>query len=69
MIADPASLLYVTGSLEEANDNAIAIVGTRHPTAGGRAFTEELSRNLATLGFTIVSGLPGVLMPQHTVER
>lgn len=47
----------MTGRLEEADDHAIAIVGTRHATAGGRAFTEELSRNLASLGFTIVSGL------------
>ncbi|MEK7269151.1 MAG: DNA-processing protein DprA, partial [Nitrospirota bacterium] len=37
--------------------NAVAIVGARRATAAGRLLTEELSRDLASAGFTIVSGL------------
>ncbi len=56
-IPDPPPLLYVSGSLERADHQAVAIVGSRKATAAGRLLTEELSRELASLGFTIVSGL------------
>ena len=35
----------------------MAIVGTRKVSAAGRVFAEELARDLAAMGFTIVSGL------------
>lgn len=57
MIPDPPPLLYLTGGWTQADDHALAIVGTRNATPGGSAFTEALSQNLASLGFTIVSGL------------
>lgn len=56
-IADPPPLLYVQGTLLEADDRAVAIVGTRKVSSAGRAFAEELASDLAALGFTIVSGL------------
>jgi DNA processing protein len=56
-IPDPPLLLYVGGSLAQADNHAIAIVGSRRVTAGGRLVTEELSCKLAAAGFTIVSGL------------
>lgn len=56
-IPDPPPLLYVGGTLEQQDQHAIAVVGSRHATAAGRAVTEELSRDLASAGFTIVSGL------------
>jgi DNA processing protein len=56
-IPDPPPLLYVSGSLERADHQAVAIVGSRKATAAGRLLTEELSRELASMGFTIVSGL------------
>ena len=56
-ISDPPPLLYVTGNLQSLNRYAIGVVGSRRPTPAGRAVTEELSRDLAALGFTIVSGL------------
>ncbi len=56
-IADPPPLLYVGGRLEPADALAVAVVGSRRATPAGRAFTEELSRDLAARGFTIVSGL------------
>ncbi len=57
MIPDPPPLLYVTGTLSEQDELAVAIVGSRRATAAGRVLTDELSRDLAAAGFTIVSGL------------
>ena len=57
MIADPPPLLYITGTLTEQDELAIAIVGARRATAAGRAMTEELSHDLAAAGMTVVSGL------------
>jgi|CXWL01.1.fsa_nt_gi DNA processing protein len=57
MIADPPPLLYITGTLTEQDELAVAIVGARRATAAGRAMTEELSRDLAGAGMTVVSGL------------
>lgn len=57
MIADPPPLLYITGTLTEEDELAVAIVGARRATASGRAMTEELSHDLAEAGMTVVSGL------------
>lgn len=57
MIADPPPLIYVSGTLSEQDDLAVAVVGSRRATAAGRVLTDELSRDLAAAGFTIVSGL------------
>ena len=56
-IADPPPLLYYTGQMLECDQQALAIVGTRKGSHAGRAFTRQLSEDLAALGFTIVSGL------------
>lgn len=56
-IPDPPPLLYLSGTLGSDDDRAIAIVGSRKATPAGLAFTEELSQTLATVGFTIVSGM------------
>ncbi len=56
-IPDPPPLLYVTGQLDESDQQAIAIVGSRRATPAGCVFTQTLSRELVALGFTIVSGL------------
>ena len=57
MIADPPPLLYITGTLTEQDELAMAIVGARRATAAGRAMTQELSHDLAGAGMTVVSGL------------
>ena len=57
MITDPPPLLYVTGTLIEQDELAVAIVGARRATAAGRTVTEELSHDLAEAGITVVSGL------------
>lgn len=56
-IHDPPPLLSVSGSLDEADHHAIAVVGTRDATPAGLAVAERLSRGLAEAGFTVVSGL------------
>ena len=57
MISTPPSLLYMTAPLRTEDTNALAIVGARKASPGGVSFTEELSYNMASLGFTIVSGM------------
>ena len=56
-IADPPPLLYVSGSLEESDQLAVALVGARRATPAGQMITERLANELAAAGFTIVSGL------------
>lgn len=57
MIADPPPLLYLSGTPSEDHEVAIAIVGGRRATPAGRMVTEEIARELAAAGVTIVSGL------------
>lgn len=56
-IPDPPVLLYVEGELASSNENLLAIVGTRAPTQYGKMVAEKLTAELASRGFTIVSGL------------
>jgi len=56
-IFDPPSRLYVRGELHPADVSAVAIVGARRATEYGRAVAEELARDLATCGITVVSGM------------
>lgn len=57
MIPDPPPMLYVSGTLNDSDELAIAVVGARRATAAGRLVTEDLTSGLAGAGFTIVSGL------------
>lgn len=56
-IHDPPPILYVSGNVSRFDQPAVAIVGSRKATTAGRAFTEQLSAELASVGFTVVSGL------------
>lgn len=56
-IPDPPPLLYVSGGLLPQDDVAVAIVGGRRATSSGRIVTEEIAKELAACGVTIVSGL------------
>lgn len=56
-IPDPPPLLYVSGSLLPKDEVAVAIVGGRRATQSGRLITEEIAKDLAGWGVTIVSGL------------
>jgi DNA processing protein len=55
-IYDYPPFLYVKGSLSQA-EVCVAIVGSRLASTYGRYVTEKLSRELALMGITVVSGL------------
>lgn len=57
MIQDPPPLLYISGSVREEDELALAVVGARRATAEGRMVAEDLANELAASGFTIISGL------------
>lgn len=56
-IDQPPPVLYVRGALIEADEWAVALVGTRRVTTYGRQVTEQLATALAQNGVTVVSGL------------
>jgi DNA processing protein len=56
-IYDPPPFLYVKGETKKQDSNAIAVVGSRNPSEYGNMVTEEISRDLASGGITIVSGM------------
>lgn len=53
-LPEPPSRLFLRGELPRGP--AVAIVGTRRPSAEGAAFTRELARQLARAGVAILSG-------------
>ena len=53
----PPPLLYACGSWTPADADAVALVGTRNPTAYGREAALALAREAASAGRTVVSGL------------
>ena len=56
-IPGPPAQLYVNGDPEILHLPALAIVGSRNPTAGGAQNAFEFARHLGAMGFCIVSGL------------
>ncbi len=56
-IFDPPPVLYYLGEIRLEDEWAVAMVGTRNPTAYGREAAGVLSRDLASAGITVVSGL------------
>jgi DNA processing protein len=54
---NPPPVLYVAGTITDADRLALAVVGTRSPTPYGRIMGENFSATLAKRGLTIVSGL------------
>ena len=57
MIADPPPVLFVKGTLAAEEERAVAIVGSRSASDYGRRMARDLARGLASLGFTVVSGM------------
>ena len=55
-IPDPPPFFYVLGNLGNCEKN-IAMVGTRKPTSYGISCARQLSSQMASRGFTIVSGM------------
>ncbi len=56
-IDSPPPVLYVRGAFLEADEWAVAVVGTRRVTAYGRQVTEKVVRYLARNRISVVSGL------------
>lgn len=54
---DAPVVLYAHGNLNPQTMQAIAIVGTRHPTADGLDHAHAFARSLAGQGWCVVSGL------------
>ena len=56
-LTDPPPLLFLKGREELLTRPAVAVVGTRKATEGGRRTAEALGRVLAGAGITVVSGM------------
>lgn len=56
-IYDPPLVLFVRGNWNDADEPCVAIVGTRTPSSYGARMAEQLGRELAARGVTVVSGL------------
>jgi len=50
-------LLYVNGDVDALHLPALAVIGSRNPTQGGRRNAHDFARHLAGRGLAIVSGL------------
>ncbi len=55
--ADPPLLLYVQGDLTALARPAVAVVGSRHPSAQGRDNARAFAAELGRQGYVVVSGL------------
>lgn len=56
-IPDPPLVLYVRGDLSVVSDHAVAIVGTRRPSAYGSSVAHRLAGDLAERRLVVVSGM------------
>jgi DNA processing protein len=56
-ISDPPLVLYVRGDVRVLSQHAVAVVGTRRPTAYGSSVAHRLAGDLAQRQLVIVSGL------------
>jgi len=56
-IYDPPPYLYVRGGSKNEDRLSVAIIGSRSATNYGRQITETISKELSSLGITIVSGM------------
>lgn len=56
-LASPPPVLYLKGDYSKEDEFSLAVVGTRRCTSYGKLTAQKLSKELARLGFTIVSGM------------
>ena len=56
-LPDPPPLIFLKGMEALLHGPAVAIVGARRATEGGRAIAEALGRKLGAAGITVVSGM------------
>ena len=55
--ADPPLLLYVQGDVTRLSQPAVAVVGSRHPTAQGAENARAFAAALSAQGLVVVSGM------------
>jgi len=56
-IHDPPPVLYFKGNIIKQDKNSISLVGSRKATYYGKMVAENLSKDLALAGLTIISGM------------
>ena len=56
-LTDPPPVLFLRGREELLHGPAVAVVGARRATEGGRSVAEALGRVLGAAGITVVSGM------------
>lgn len=56
-IANPPKRIYVIGNRSILNENGIAVVGSRDCTKEGAKNARLFAANIASEGFTIISGM------------
>ena len=56
-ISDFPAVLYVCGNIDALNGKTFAMVGSRNASINSKSMTESLSKELCSLGYTIVSGM------------
>ena len=56
-IFDPPGCLYYRGKLPDPEKSAVALVGTRHPSAAASRQAYALGQEFARAGITVISGL------------
>ena len=56
-IYDPPPFLYVNGTFEKQDGNAIAVVGSRYASEYGMKATQRITCDLTSCGITIISGM------------
>jgi len=56
-IYDPPAFLFIKGSIIPQDDLSIGIVGSRATSQYGKSVTEQFSKDLIELKFTIISGM------------
>ena len=56
-IEDAPIVLYTNGDIQQQDRYAVAIVGSRKPSLYGTSIAESIAGELASMGFTIVSGM------------
>ena len=56
-IPDPPPFLYIKGTIKPEDEQAVAVVGSRHASTYGLNVCKKLCRDLAWQGWTVVSGM------------
>lgn len=66
-ISDAPAILYILGNPAALSGKTVAIVGSRNASINCKSLTSDISENLATRGYTIVSGMAlGIDTAAHT---